>query len=649
MSIYDTAEKTKTGTIYDSIPITYTTPQPSLASKVGTVASNVGKFFLPQQPTYAPSLYDQVTPPKPDTSLLAPTRAAIGGVISGFQNTPVIPKELSTTAPGQATMDAFSKAIQQGGDNLATNIPKIFDDHNTALQRGVAAGQATVGTINALFGALLSPLQGIGTIPVIGSVVDGVNKLFGAVGEGAGAAAVQSVNEMPLSQETKDLINPLIHDSASLVAQIYAGKVAGDAGKVTLAKLTDNSKAVLAHLTNDAALKEAVKVPVASDNAVTPVKINKIEPQPTIYDNVGPNFEGTPSKNIEISAPTESDINAQKLEQIKTEISIREDAINSMPGKKLQKYVSKTTGMLPEMTGKATMKSLTGSGKTVKTSEFGRTGDQKLSEILGSGENAATTPTMEDAQRALEAYQTERKTLNELKTYASDLQKSIKVPTTEKIPSTASIATPKEIPQIETSQLKTPVTPRAGAQKPIEGTGELKTRTLSQGIEAKAIENNLTTTFGDLPEYKTVSMADQAVRAAEYLKAKPQEALDVAMGRKAPPKNVLPESVLVAVEHKAIMEGDVQTLRDLATNSHLSYEATTMGQRIRTLAERDPSSPVGAIKAVQDARELALKEKGINMAKEVDSVSKEVRTYVKKAVSSRPAWEDFIKSIQCGY
>lgn len=120
------------------------------------------------------------------------------------------------------------------------------------------------------------------------------------------------------------------------------------------------------------------------------------------------------------SATTESD-----LQDVKTQIQFYEDALQSMPGRDLVKYVSKTTGDLPELTGKDTMKSLTGSGKDVKTSKFGVKGDQIVQEVLGSGDSYSTAPSMEDAQKALDQYREARKSLDSLKEQAIDLRKDL--------------------------------------------------------------------------------------------------------------------------------------------------------------------------------------------------------------------------------
>ena len=183
----------------------------------------------------------------------------------------------------------------------------------------------------------------------------------------------------------------------------------------------------------------------------------------------------------------------------------------------------------------------------------------------------------------------------------------------------------------------------------VAGTGPLQTRGLAEGIEANAIEKGLTDGFGDLPEYRQVSMADQAAKAADFINQDYDAAKDVAMGRANAPKGLLPESVLVGVEKRATAEGDVQTLHDLATGSKLISQATTMGQRIRTLGERDPLSPVTHIQDVQDARTADLKARKIDpvqaKAAEVSNMKAEVKRTA--ASAKKPTWDNFIQQITC--
>lgn len=186
-----------------------------------------------------------------------------------------------------------------------------------------------------------------------------------------------------------------------------------------------------------------------------------------------------------------------------------------------------------------------------------------------------------------------------------------------------------------------PTTPSTGLT-PVEGTGETKTRGLAAGVKAKAVANKLTTTLGDLPEYQTINMAAQARGAAELLAADPALARRIALGEVPPPAHLLPESVFTAVENKAIAEGDVATIRDLATGK-LTSDATTMGQRIRALGERDPESPVGAIQKVVDARSAG--ETDIPAATE--KAIAQIRKHMAKANIPAEQLAEFINALRC--
>lgn len=178
---------------------------------------------------------------------------------------------------------------------------------------------------------------------------------------------------------------------------------------------------------------------------------------------------------------------------------------------------------------------------------------------------------------------------------------------------------------------------------PVEGTGELQPRGLSAGVEQKALTNKLDLALGDVPQYRAISMADQAERAAAFLRETPDLALQVAKGDTPAPRDLLPESVFVAVENKAIAEGDVTTLRELATGK-LSTEATTMGQRIRALGERDPDSPVAAIQEVINTRT------GGNAAHVAQATASEVAA-IQQHMGATPikpkTFLEFLESIEC--
>ena len=145
-----------------------------------------------------------------------------------------------------------------------------------------------------------------------------------------------------------------------------------------------------------------------------------------------------------------------------------------------------------------------------------------------------------------------------------------------------------------------------------------------------------------LSTYNQMNKADQIKAATEYVTENPEDALKVLQGTKEPPKGLLKNSLYVAMDNLAM--DDAGLARKLA-----SLSSTRYGQEISILTEVNPDSPVSAIKKVEQARVEGLKGRGIDVAKETTKIAKEVKESVRKAVSPRPAWEDFIKEIQCNY
>lgn len=193
--------------------------------------------------------------------------------------------------------------------------------------------------------------------------------------------------------------------------------------------------------------------------------------------------------------------------------------------------------------------------------------------------------------------------------------------------------------------------PTVGTNSPvtqIEGESEKGMSKLASRINAKAIEDSLTKGFDNLPQYNKVNKAEQAKFATDLLQNEPDKAMNIAMGKEPPPAHILPESVFLAVEAKARAEGDVGTLRDLATKSNMSSQATAMGQRISMLTERDGGSPVKAIQEVQEARTKAAEKKlGKPIDKARKDTIKDISSEVKKAASKRPTWDEFMDQLTC--
>ena len=174
---------------------------------------------------------------------------------------------------------------------------------------------------------------------------------------------------------------------------------------------------------------------------------------------------------------------------------------------------------------------------------------------------------------------------------------------------------------------------------------ELKTSKLAESIQTKAIEERLTSGFEDLPQHEVLNMRAQAQRAENLLNLEPERARKIALGEERPPVDTTAEAIATAVENKAFLDGDVNTIRELAT-SKLIGETTAIAQRLRTLAERDPESPVGAIIELKKAREEVISKKYNTKKIKSEEIAK-AKKEINKISATKETWSSFIKSLEC--
>lgn len=108
----------------------------------------------------------------------------------------------------------------------------------------------------------------------------------------------------------------------------------------------------------------------------------------------------------------------EAIDQLKTGRDIMRDAADTMPGRDLQKFESRATGELPEVTGKDTKESMTGSGELTKAGKFTREGDQIM--------HGLGFDTHEEAQKALDDYKSLRKQVKSAEKSISDRVKAFR-------------------------------------------------------------------------------------------------------------------------------------------------------------------------------------------------------------------------------
>ncbi len=575
MSIYDSLISTNTstsskssGTIYDSlIPTAKTVPT------------------TPVQTPSNPGVLSTVN----SLSHINLGSAIVSGAIKGFQNTPSVPKTLSATAPGQATMDAFTNAINQGGKNLSDQFDVITSNAST-LQKGVAVGQAAVGTVNSIFGALLSPLQGYATVPVIGNVVDGVNKVFGAIGEGAGAGAAKLVSDSSLSQSTKDTITPLVHDTAALVAQIYAGKGAED----IWSKVSDNSKQIMTTLSNDPAIQKAIqdqhpigtKVPVTSETpAESSVKITNGEQVKLPVTSKTPNETNIPINEGYIPDNKLPTIDYGKSPSEFPTIQTEPPASNKLgdmtvePIKPVTPEVTDSTGQsVPPVT----------SGKSMPA-------DIRPPSV-------ETQPT------------------NPVQTIAPEV----------KAPDTTT----------QTPEVKSPVN---DAQTPKPTTGNTVSG-VAKSIEAKAIEQKLTTSYPDKATFEGTTFKEQSAKAADLINSGIDNARAVVRGEVPMPEGLRSAPLIAGMEEYAKQNPEQAgpIMQELA-NSHLASTISEGASETSLARMREQDSATQKLQDIRKAKEDAVGKDKITKARKTAQTEGNKMLLPKESTY----WAKFLNDISC--
>ena len=219
-------------------------------------------------------------------------------------------------------------------------------------------------------------------------------------------------------------------------------------------------------------------------------------------------------------------------------------------------------------------------------------------------------------------------------------------------PSTATSMPTVEQPTVPIAQVATPegttLKPLASMDGAAEqGVSKLAKSTLDSAIYDKIIKKT-EAGIGDTPTYNKANMEQQAQYAVELIKGNPQEAIDIAMGRKAAPEHILQQMVFNAVEDHARRIGGEKggkLLLNLHSKSNQSTNLTRMGQEIRAARERDPHSPVTMMDEVKLARAEAAKKRG----KDISKTAREDAAVIKKATPKvkKEDWDSFIKSIEC--
>lgn len=268
------------------MPTASVNPQSGLRQSTTPPSSSMGFHENPQGSGY-PLLKDDNTQVTPQVDNRSPfLRGTQEGYKQATAQAPEVPSVLNIKNTLSAGWQSLKDTLKDSVDRFETYNKTASDSHSSALQKGVALGEAGMGALNTIFSPVTASLSALSTVPVVGHVANKVNEVFSALGNGGSETAKSAVDKLPLSQTTKDAIKPLVSEIGALIPQLIAGKLGVD----ILPKISSKSKEVLNLVHDEVAqnipqvkggfldsvqLPETTKPSVESQNAPKTIEIPK--------------------------------------------------------------------------------------------------------------------------------------------------------------------------------------------------------------------------------------------------------------------------------------------------------------------------------------------------------------------------------------
>lgn len=503
-------------------------------------------------------------------------------------------------------------------------VQKMLEDHEngTGSTAGDVANLARLisSTAGMIFSPITGTLEAAQELPVLKQVADAINAPFTVAGYAGAFASGKALDVMPISQESKDILKQPIEELGTLAAQIFFG------GKV-MSKLADTF------------VTKGTVTPVEATRIIT--EIRRENPQIFQLESgiIDVNLRlppPLPAAPIQLPGAVQrrgTKMHEEYMREMGYETYVAAEKLPVIQvGKPPKSELPVVQIETPARRAKDDLVYEPLKDEQPKVYYYGTT--RKNAEvILDQGFKQKEIPLVQEKKNAVE----NAEAIVEVR-----LKKGAEIDTTTKA------YKPEDVRPVAIESAAKPATKVEPKSPNVEG--EKAQSTLAAKVEARAIEEGLTSGFGRLPEYRRVNMKEQAQFAADIINADPQRALNMAMGRERVPDHVIPEAIFTAVENRAVKMKDVETLRALASDSPMSLEATAMGQRIRALGERVADSPVKIIQEIRNVREAAIEKRSkgkIEATKK--AIASDIKVEIKKAASKRPTWEEFIKEVQCQY
>lgn len=129
--------------------------------------------------------------------------------------------------------EVFTGAKDQYVEKVGEAISSL-DSRNQggAVDRSAKAVSAGVSIANLVLSPIGATFSAAEEVPVLKYPAIGLNYIFGKIGEGGGWVADKVVDNIPVSDQTKETIRPAAEELAALLAQLAAGKAGAKGTKV---------------------------------------------------------------------------------------------------------------------------------------------------------------------------------------------------------------------------------------------------------------------------------------------------------------------------------------------------------------------------------------------------------------------------------
>jgi hypothetical protein len=150
--------------------------------------------------------------------------------------------------------------MELGRDKVTEGLRNLYGGKNsTTAQKFAGAVEIPLGAIQGIFTVPMAMFKGAENLPGVGYAATTVNSFFAGLGSGGAGAAVDGLYALPLSQKTKQELEPTIAEIGSLVSMIAGGKLTHSAYTKAVSKIDANLKTFIDKTKADPAFTLEVK------------------------------------------------------------------------------------------------------------------------------------------------------------------------------------------------------------------------------------------------------------------------------------------------------------------------------------------------------------------------------------------------------